>query len=75
MELFRERGVWCIMKDENPASTVVTGNKKDGNLSKGRDEVLSTESLFGDRNEILLSHANSLYRLKITKHGKLILNK
>jgi hypothetical protein len=34
---------------------------------------LSTE-LFGDRRELIISHADVLYRLRITQHNKLILN-
>ncbi|MEL6734733.1 MAG: hemin uptake protein HemP [Pseudomonadota bacterium] len=35
----------------------------------------STKDLFGVRSEIVIEHEGSAYRLKITRHGKLILNK
>ena len=37
--------------------------------------TLSSESLFNGAYEIGIAHAGSLYRLKITRQGKLILNK
>lgn len=37
--------------------------------------AISTETLFGSRREILLSHEGTLYRLRITSKDKLILTK
>lgn len=37
--------------------------------------TLSSESLFEGRTEIAIDHGGSVYRLKITRQGKLILNK
>jgi hemin uptake protein HemP len=37
--------------------------------------TLSSESLFDGRTEISIDHGGSIYRLKITRQGKLILNK
>lgn len=37
--------------------------------------TLSSESLFEGRTEICIDHGGSIYRLKITRQGKLILNK
>lgn len=34
-----------------------------------------TAALFGSAREIVINHAGSAYRMKITKQGKLILNK
>lgn len=42
------------------------------------DEPLQTyksQQLFGSKNEIGIQHDGALYRLKITRQGKLILNK
>ncbi|MFC6490835.1 hemin uptake protein HemP [Nitratireductor sp. GCM10026969] len=39
------------------------------------DRTLSSIDLFRGRREIAIEHAGSLYRLKITRQGKLILNK
>lgn len=36
---------------------------------------ISSESLFQGRTEIAIEHSGSIYRLKITRQGKLILNK
>jgi hemin uptake protein HemP len=37
--------------------------------------VVASSALFAGEHEIGISHAGSLYRLKITRQGKLILNK
>ena len=37
--------------------------------------TVTSESLFRGEHEIGIDHAGSLYRLKITRQGKLILNK
>lgn len=36
---------------------------------------IDTAELFGPANEILIRHAESVYRLRITRAGKLILTK
>jgi hemin uptake protein HemP len=38
-------------------------------------KTLSSEALFNGAYEIGINHAGALYRLKITRQGKLILNK
>jgi hemin uptake protein HemP len=38
-------------------------------------KTVSSEALFNGQYEIGIDHAGSLYRLKITRQGKLILNK
>lgn len=37
--------------------------------------VVRTEELLGGNRELMIKHGESLYRLMITKSGKLILNK
>ncbi|MBO6726370.1 MAG: hemin uptake protein HemP [Rhizobiaceae bacterium] len=37
--------------------------------------TLSSRNLFEGRREIAIEHGESVYRLKITRQGKLILNK
>jgi hemin uptake protein HemP len=37
--------------------------------------ILNTRDLFGSEQEIGIVHGDSLYRLRITRGGKLILNK
>lgn len=41
----------------------------------GAMPVLSTQELFQGRQEIAIEHAGAIYRLRITRQGKLILNK
>ncbi|MGH1350080.1 MAG: hemin uptake protein HemP [Methyloligellaceae bacterium] len=55
----------------------LTDNEKDETekVYVNQNVVISTKSLFGKSNEILIDHDNTLYRLKITRQGKLILNK
>ncbi|MEI2300678.1 hemin uptake protein HemP [Ensifer sp. MJa1] len=37
--------------------------------------IIESRELFGSENEILISHDGAIYRMKITRQGKLILNK
>ncbi|OCP02355.1 hemic uptake protein hemP [Ensifer sp. LC13] len=37
--------------------------------------IIESRELFGGDNEILISHDGAIYRMKITRQGKLILNK
>lgn len=47
-----------------------------GALRSAEDlQIYETRKLFGSASEIGISHAGSLYKLKITRQGKLILNK
>ena len=48
--------------------------------SRGNDAVcqprlLESSQLFGRNNEVMISHEGSIYRLRITRNGKLIMNK
>jgi hemin uptake protein HemP len=43
--------------------------------AEGEAGCLDSETIFGDRNEILIRHGDQTYRLRKTRHGKLILNK
>jgi hemin uptake protein HemP len=38
-------------------------------------DVVDAGSLFGNRRELLIAHAGSFYRLRITQNNKLILTK
>ena len=38
-------------------------------------EVIPAEKLFGDRREVWIEHNGERYRLRITRRGKLILQK
>ncbi len=46
-----------------------------GRSETGLAQVIDSDRLFGDRNEVLIRHHDAMYRLRITKSGKLILNK
>ncbi len=37
--------------------------------------AIESDYLFADRNEVEIRHAGEVYRLRITRNGKLILNK
>lgn len=41
----------------------------------GLPKIVSSHTLFGPEREIGIEHDGALYRLKITRQGKLILNK
>ena len=48
----------------------------EGRLSSRRGEqALTTEELFGSRQEIVIVHQGDEYRLRITRNNKLILTK
>jgi hemin uptake protein HemP len=38
-------------------------------------KLITSDELFGEERQILIDHAGSVYRLQITKQGKLILTK
>ena len=38
-------------------------------------ECLDSQAILGDRDEVLIRHGDQVYRLRKTRHGKLILNK
>jgi hemin uptake protein HemP len=40
-----------------------------------RQGVIESADLFADRNEVQIHHDGEVYRLRLTKNGKLILNK
>jgi len=42
---------------------------------KHTHEVVSSQELLGGRSELLIEHQDELYRLRITRAGKLILHK
>ncbi|NQV27261.1 MAG: hemin uptake protein HemP [Rhodopirellula sp.] len=52
-----------------------TGQTNRTDDTGGTDGTISTDRLFGGRDEILIRHGNDTYRLRITRAGKLILNK
>jgi hemin uptake protein HemP len=58
------------MRSKNtPASTATTGT------GAAYADRLHSQALFQGRQEICIEHADQLYRLRITRQGKLILTK
>lgn len=48
------------------------------NMASGTDRsvaIIDARTLFGSAKEVGIKHEGALYRLKITRQGKLILNK
>lgn len=64
---------------QKPTSKQQLGGKKQIDdcleMKKIREPVYDSHDLFGSSREIRIEHAGETYRLKITKLGKLILNK
>jgi len=44
-------------------------------LNFSRPGPIRSDELFGRRNEVQILHEGEVYRLRLTKNGKLILNK
>jgi hemin uptake protein HemP len=38
-------------------------------------KLITSDELFGEERQVLIDHAGAVYRLQITKQGKLILTK
>ncbi len=58
-----------------PSSTNRLDLPKEAKPTTLKLPTFSTRELFGSAKEIGIEHENLLYRLRITKQGKLILNK
>lgn len=73
---------WPLMRDgvdetggAGPDKTA-PDQMESGALLEGKPlRAYASDTLFGGAKEIGIEHAGSLYRLKITRQGKLILNK
>lgn len=66
------------MADEataGPATTATTAMAAQVSATDRLMPVFSSAELFGAATEIAIVHADSVYRLRITRQGKLILNK
>jgi len=53
----------------------ITTERDDRSATPQRTTTYSTASLFGGAREIEIEHNGEIYRLRITRQGKLILNK
>lgn len=49
--------------------------RRESQIIRGEFRTLTSRELFGRETEIGIEHQGSLYRLRITRQGKLILNK
>ncbi|SIQ30849.1 Hemin uptake protein HemP [Rhizobium sp. RU20A] len=58
-----------IAEDRKLPETAVATDRKTA------PKVVESRELFAGRSEILISHDGALYRMKITRQNKLILNK
>jgi hemin uptake protein HemP len=67
-----------------PSRSGRTAVSNDNNFARPSDlpapagrapRIIESRELFGSENEILISHDGAIYRMKITRQGKLILNK
>ncbi|OQY07575.1 MAG: hypothetical protein B6I25_01560 [Planctomycetales bacterium 4572_13] len=50
-------------------------DNSDKNKFVQRVPVVESSRLFGKSNEIMIRHEGAVYRLRITRNGKLIMNK
>lgn len=46
-----------------------------GKVADGVLPVIRSETLLGGRRELLIAHCDEVYRLRLTRNGKLILTK
>lgn len=62
------------MGELNKAEAMAAEAPPRGEAPRGPDRF-TTDELFHGTNEIVISHRDAVYRLKITRQGKLVLNK
>jgi hemin uptake protein HemP len=70
----------CKPDTQSPVSKATDMPTPQGNQLPPREtgapaEAIPSSQLFQNRREVTISHDGSLYRLRITRQGKLILNK
>ena len=62
--------------DKNPTEHSVPRSRFElSQADRVAERVIESRALFGERREVSIEHDGAVYRLKITKQGKLILNK
>lgn len=61
--------------ERRPAGPLGSGAAKRTSISAQPPRSFDTAELFGGDTEIEITHQQTVYRLKITRQGKLILNK
>jgi hemin uptake protein HemP len=62
------------MKDSAKTKQESGFSSKAGN-NESKPKVYESPQLFGEHNEIQINHAGTIYRIRITRNGKLIMNK
>ena len=60
---------------ENDRDTPADHRHDKETASSHTEGTISTDQLFGGRDEVLIRHGDDTYRLRITRTGKLILHK
>ncbi|MCZ4291774.1 hemin uptake protein HemP [Hoeflea alexandrii] len=60
---------------EGSTTTLSQGGHSPISETAANTQAIPSSALFSDRREITISHEGALYRLRITRQGKLILNK
>ncbi len=59
--------------------SIQSNSEKDKPVSRNNNEqqipLIDSSQLFGKSNEIMIRHEGAIYRLRITRNGKLIMNK
>lgn len=54
---------------------VDVNNQNESSDNSDKSKLFSSPELFGDSNEIKIDHEGEIYRIRITRNGKLIMNK
>lgn len=63
------------MHDRDDTSPTRAGSQRPASATDTAMPIIDARALFGAAREIGIEHDGALYRLKITRQGKLILNK
>ena len=60
---------------EPESNKIPMGSEKESKRSLAKAATISSTELLGKQTELLIEHGDSLYRLRVTSQGKLILTK
>jgi hemin uptake protein HemP len=64
-----------MTENASPTSQLETRSETPAGLPAPERRFWTTEELLGQDREVLIRHGEDVYRLRITRHGKLILYK
>lgn len=67
--------MWANAVDEKRTGADMTAEGIGHSRRDAPERVIDTQDLFGGAREVLIRHNDAVYRLRITRFGKLILNK